>query len=199
MSPAPGDVLTSHADRCAGDMSERYLFDKLNHSMIVTDWAHAYGTLNDPFFGFADRLTIRRSNASPTEVVEIIPLNTSSNKKTDQSIEHNNENAIIPQRVTSALHAVINNENETLIYSDELGIGSGSMMSGNSLQGNCTQMENLLVSIQNDTERDRLYCSFFLLRRKEAPVIRRARQRIVRRLRKFSRAAFQILSASGEK
>ncbi|GBP06691.1 hypothetical protein EVAR_92643_1 [Eumeta japonica] len=50
---------------------------------------------------------------------------TASNKKTEQSIAHNNENAIMPESVTSVLHAVINNENETVINSDELGIGLG--------------------------------------------------------------------------
>ncbi|GBO98965.1 hypothetical protein EVAR_90162_1 [Eumeta japonica] len=55
---------------------------------------------------------------------------TASNKKTEQSIALNNKNASIPESVTSALHAVINNENETVIYSDELGIGLGPMLSG---------------------------------------------------------------------
>ncbi|GBP60349.1 hypothetical protein EVAR_91384_1 [Eumeta japonica] len=50
--------------------------------------------------------------------------------KTEQSIAHNNENVGMPESVTSALHAVINNENETVIYSDELGIGLGPMLSG---------------------------------------------------------------------
>ncbi|GBP74310.1 hypothetical protein EVAR_42889_1 [Eumeta japonica] len=46
---------------------------------------------------------------------------TASNKKTEQSIAHNNENVSMPESVTSALHVVTNNENETVIYSDELG------------------------------------------------------------------------------
>ncbi|GBP85783.1 Phosphatidylinositol 4-kinase beta [Eumeta japonica] len=55
---------------------------------------------------------------------------TASNKKTEQTIALNNKNASIPESVTSALHTVINNENETVIYSDELGIGLGPMLSG---------------------------------------------------------------------
>ncbi|GBP00951.1 hypothetical protein EVAR_2258_1 [Eumeta japonica] len=55
---------------------------------------------------------------------------TASNKKTEQSIALNNKNASIPESVTSALHTVINYENETVIYSDELGIGLGPMLSG---------------------------------------------------------------------
>ncbi|GBP93893.1 hypothetical protein EVAR_85323_1 [Eumeta japonica] len=51
-------------------------------------------------------------------------------KKTEQSIALNNENVSMPESVTSALHAVTNNENETVIYSDELGIGLGPMLSG---------------------------------------------------------------------
>ncbi|GBP81124.1 hypothetical protein EVAR_88222_1 [Eumeta japonica] len=50
--------------------------------------------------------------------------------KTEQSIALNNKNASIPESVTSALHTVINYENETVIYSDELGIGLGPMLSG---------------------------------------------------------------------
>ncbi|GBP37089.1 hypothetical protein EVAR_19218_1 [Eumeta japonica] len=55
---------------------------------------------------------------------------TASNKKTEQSIALNDKNACIPESVTSALHTVINYENETVIYSDELGIGLGPMLSG---------------------------------------------------------------------
>ncbi|GBP53608.1 hypothetical protein EVAR_79825_1 [Eumeta japonica] len=55
---------------------------------------------------------------------------TASNKKTEQSIAHNNENVSMPECVASALHAVTNNENETVICSDELAIGSGPMLSG---------------------------------------------------------------------
>ncbi|GBP83847.1 hypothetical protein EVAR_64112_1 [Eumeta japonica] len=55
---------------------------------------------------------------------------TTSNKKTKHCIAHNKENVSMPENVTSALNAVINNENETVIYSDELGIGSSPMLSG---------------------------------------------------------------------
>ncbi|GBP28011.1 hypothetical protein EVAR_83642_1 [Eumeta japonica] len=41
-------------------------------------------------------------------------------KKTELSIGHNSVNAVMPESVTSALHPVVNNENETVIYSDEL-------------------------------------------------------------------------------
>ncbi|GBP66844.1 hypothetical protein EVAR_98796_1 [Eumeta japonica] len=54
-----------------------------------------------------------------------------STKKTEHlSIRHSNENAVMPESVTSVLHAVINNENEIVIYSDELGIGLAPMLSG---------------------------------------------------------------------
>ncbi|GBP00321.1 Probable RNA-directed DNA polymerase from transposon BS [Eumeta japonica] len=55
---------------------------------------------------------------------------TASNKNTEQSIAHNNENVSMPESVISALHAVTNNENETVIYADELAIGLGPMLSG---------------------------------------------------------------------
>ncbi|GBP05368.1 hypothetical protein EVAR_76789_1 [Eumeta japonica] len=81
---------------------------------------------------------------------------TASNKKTEQSIAHNNENASMPESVTSALHAVINNENETVIYSDELGIGLDLMLSGYMNQrniGSGTTSSNLVWPFQIGTGR----------------------------------------------
>ncbi|GBP26798.1 hypothetical protein EVAR_81163_1 [Eumeta japonica] len=40
-------------------------------------------------------------------------------KKTEQDIEHDNGNSIMPESVTNALHVVINNENDIVMYSDE--------------------------------------------------------------------------------
>ncbi|GBP53963.1 hypothetical protein EVAR_96642_1 [Eumeta japonica] len=76
---------------------------------------------------------------------------TSSNKKTEQSIALNNKNASIPESVTSALHAVINNENETVIYSDELGIGLGPMLSGymNHRAFDCVHHETLIGKLRH--------------------------------------------------
>ncbi|GBP74945.1 Probable RNA-directed DNA polymerase from transposon BS [Eumeta japonica] len=76
---------------------------------------------------------------------------TASNKKTEQSIALNDKNASIPESVTSALHAVINNENETVIYSDELGIGLGPMLSGymNHRAFDCVHHETLIGKLRH--------------------------------------------------